>query len=98
MWKHYKEGQTLNISTFGMTAEAAKKANLRFTDFGSKIKDTIQDSKDMAAANKLVYESMKDGGTPFQMTIAEYKKLKVEVKETFGVTLEAEVNLVGIEI
>jgi TP901 family phage tail tape measure protein len=89
MWKHYKEGQTLNISTFGMTAEAAKKANLRFTDFGSKIKDTIQDSKDMAAANKLVYESMKDGGTPFQMTIAEYKKLKVEVKETFGEQIKA---------
>jgi TP901 family phage tail tape measure protein len=88
-WKHYKEGQTLNISTFGMTAEAAKKANLRFTDFGSKIKDTIQDSKDMADANKLVYESMKDGGTPFQMTIAEYKKLKVEVKETFGEQIKA---------
>jgi TP901 family phage tail tape measure protein len=88
-WKHYKEGQTLNISTFGMTAEAAKKANLRFTDFGSKIKDTIQDSKDMAAANKLVYESMKDGGTPFQLTIAEYKKLKVEVKETFAEQIKA---------
>jgi hypothetical protein len=89
MWKHYKEGQTLNISTFGLTAEAAKKANLRFTDFGAKIKDTIQDSKDMAAANKLVYESMKDGGTPFQMTIAEYKKLKVEVKETFAEQIKA---------
>jgi TP901 family phage tail tape measure protein len=88
-WKHYKEGQTLNISTFGLTAEAAKKANLRFTDFGSKIKDTIQDSKDLAAANKLVYESMKDGGTPFQMTIAEYKKLKVEVKETFAEQIKA---------
>ena len=89
MWGHYKRGQELNISTFGMTAEAAKKANLRFTDFGSKIKDTIQDSKDMAAANKLVYESMKDGGTPFQMTIAEYKKLKVEVKETFAEQIKA---------
>ena len=89
MWQHYKRGQELNISTFGMTAEAAKKANLRFTDFGSKIKDTIQDSKDMAAANKLVYESMKDGGTPFQMTIAEYRKLKVEVKETFSEQIAA---------
>jgi hypothetical protein len=53
-WKHYKEGQTLNISTFGLTAEAAKKANLRFTDFGSKIKDTIQDSKDMVQSCKVV--------------------------------------------
>ena len=84
MWKNYKEGQDLNISTFGLTAEAAKKANLRFTDFGAKIKETIQDSKDLVNANKLVYESMKDGGTPFQMSIEEYKKLKVEVKKTFG--------------
>ena len=89
MWQNYKKGQELNISTFGMTAEAAKKANLRFTDFGAKIKDTIQDAKDMADANKLIYESMKDGGTPFQMTIAEYKKLKVEVKETFAEQIKA---------
>ena len=88
-FKHYKEGQTLNISTFGMTAEAAKKAGLRFTDFGQKMKDVIQDSRDLEAANKLVYESMKDGGTPFQMTIAEYKKLKVEVKETFAEQIKA---------
>jgi TP901 family phage tail tape measure protein len=88
-WKHYKEGQTLNISTFGMTAEAAKKASLRFTDFGLKIKEAIQDSQDMASANKLVYESMKDGGTPFKLTIAEYKKLKKEVKETFGDQIKA---------
>jgi TP901 family phage tail tape measure protein len=88
-WKHYKEGQTLNISTFGMTAEAAKKAGVRFTDFGAKVKDTIQDAKDLADANKLIYESMKDGGTPFQMTISEYKKLKVEVKETFGEQIKA---------
>jgi TP901 family phage tail tape measure protein len=89
MWKHYKEGQTLNISTFGMTAEAAKKAGVRFTDFGSKMKDAIQDARDLQAANKLTYESMKDGGTPFKMTIAEYKKLKVEVKETFGEQIKA---------
>ena len=88
-WKHYKEGQTLNISTFGLTAEAAKKAGVRFTDFGAKVKDTIQDAKDLADANKLIYESMKDGGTPFQMTISEYKKLKVEVKETFAEQIKA---------
>jgi TP901 family phage tail tape measure protein len=89
MWKHYKEGQELNIATFGLNAEAAKKANLRFTDFGAKIKDTIQDARDLDSANRLVYESMKDGGTPFKMTIAEYKKLKVEVKETFGEQIKA---------
>ncbi len=89
MWQHYKKGQELNISTFGMTAEAAKKAGLRYTDFGSKIKDVIQDARDMDAANKLVYESMKDGGTPFKLTIAEYKKLKVEVKETFAEQIKA---------
>jgi TP901 family phage tail tape measure protein len=89
MWKHYKEGQELNISTFGMTAEAAQKAGLRFTDFGTKMKDAIQDARDLQAANKLTYESMKDGGTPFKMTIAEYKKLKTEVKETFAEQIKA---------
>lgn len=88
-WKYYKEGQDLNISTFGMTAEAAKKAGLKYTDFGARIKETIQDARDLADANKLVYQSMKDGGTPFQMTIAEYKKLKVEVKETFSEQIKA---------
>lgn len=89
MWQHYKRGQELNISTFGLTAEAAKKAGLRFTDFNQKIKDVIQDSKDLASANQLVYESMKDGGTPFQMSISEYRKLKKEVKETFSEQIEA---------
>jgi TP901 family phage tail tape measure protein len=88
-FKHYKKGQELNISTFGLTAESAKKAGLRYTDFGARIKDAIQDSKDLTSANKLVYASMKDGGTPFQMTIAEYKKLKVEVKETFSDQIKA---------
>lgn len=83
-WKHYKEGQRLNQVTFGLTAEAAKKAGLRYTDFGLKIKETLAASKQMASANKMLYESMKDGGTPFKLTVAEYKKLKVEVKETFS--------------
>jgi len=88
-WKNYKRGQELNQATFGLTAEAAKKAGLRFTDFGAKIKETIQDAKDMAAANRMVYQSMKDGGTPFEMTIQEYKKLKIEVKKTFSEQIEA---------
>ena len=88
-WKHYKEGQDLNVSTFGMTAEAAKKSGLRFTDFSLKIKETIQDAQALRKANDLVYQSMKDGGTPFQMTISEYKKLKKEVKDTFGEQIKA---------
>ena len=88
-WKHYKEGQDLNVSTFGMTAEAAKKSGLRFTDFSLKIKETIHDAQALRKANEMVYQSMKDGGTPFQMTISEYKKLKVEVKETFAEQIKA---------
>ena len=88
-WDEYYNRQRLNQVTFGLTEEAAKKAGLRFTDFGQRMKEAIQTSKDMAAANKLVYESMKDGGTPFKMTIAEYQKLKVEVKETFADQIEA---------
>jgi TP901 family phage tail tape measure protein len=88
-WKHYKEGQRLNQVTFGLTAEAAKKAGLRYTDFGEKIRQTISDAKAMANANKMVYESMKDGGTPFKLTIKEYNALKKEIKATFSDQIDA---------
>ena len=88
-WDEYYKRQKLNQATFGLTAESAKKAGLRFTDFGLKMKEAIQTSKDMVAANKFLYESMKDGGTPFQMSIIEVQKLREEVKETFAEQVEA---------
>jgi TP901 family phage tail tape measure protein len=88
-WDEYYKRQKLNQATFGLTAESAKKAGLRFTDFGLKMKEAVQTSKDMVAANKFLYESMKDGGTPFQMSIAEVQKLRKEVKETFAEQVEA---------
>ena len=81
-WNNYKEGQRLNQVSFGLTEEAAKKAGLQFRDFGKKVKETVQAAKDTAEANKLIYDSMLSAGTPFSLTVAEYKKLKEEVKTT----------------
>jgi hypothetical protein len=37
----------------------------------------------------MIYESMKDGGTPFRISIQEYRSLKKEVKETFAEQIAA---------
>jgi len=88
-WKDYKKGQELNQATFGLTAEAAKKAGLRFTDFGKRVADVASDQRHLANTNKMIYESMKDGGTPFRISIEEYRALKKEVKETFAEQIAA---------
>ena len=40
----YKESMRLNALGFGMTAEGAEKAGLKFTDYNKKIKDAISDA------------------------------------------------------
>ena len=81
-WTNYKEGQRLNQVSFGLTEEAAKKAGLQFRDFGKVVKQTVQTAKDASEANKLIYDSMLSAGTPFSLTVAEYTKLKEEIKTT----------------
>lgn len=83
-WKKHQENLKLNALGFGLTAEAAQKAGLKYTDYNQKIKDSIQRSKDLMEANKLAYESMTQAGIPIKMTITEYRKLKDEVKGTFS--------------
>jgi|Laugresu1bdmlbdd_1035124.scaffolds.fasta_scaffold00004_43 TP901 family phage tail tape measure protein len=83
-WKKHQENLKLNALGFGLTAEAAQKAGLKYTDYNQKIKDSIQRSKDLMEANKLAYESMTQAGIPIKMTITEYKKLKDEVKSAFS--------------
>jgi hypothetical protein len=83
-WKKHQENLKLNALGFGLTAEAAQKAGLKYTDYNQKIKDSIQRSKDLMEANKLAYESMTQAGIPIKMTITEYKKLKDEVKGAFS--------------
>jgi len=83
VFKKYQEQQKLNALGYGLTAEAAQKAGIKFVDYNQKIKDSIQRSKDLMEANKLSYESMTQAGIPIKMTITEYRKLKEEVKGAF---------------
>jgi hypothetical protein len=83
VWKKNQEQLKLNALGYGLTAEAAQKAGLKYTDYNQKIKDSIQKSKDLMEANKLAYESMTSAGIPIKMTITEYQKLKGEVKSAY---------------
>jgi hypothetical protein len=83
-WQNHKESLRLNALSYGLTAEAAQKAGLKFVDYNAKIKDSINNVKMVTERNKLMYESMKSAGLPIQMTIEEYKKLRKEVKSTMS--------------
>jgi hypothetical protein len=79
----YRESMRLNALGYGMTAEAAQKAGLKFTDFNGKLKSVVTDAKSVIEHNKMLYESMTTSGTPLKLTIEQYKKLKTEVKSTY---------------
>jgi hypothetical protein len=79
----YRESMRLNALGYGMTAEAAQKAGLKFTDFNGKLKAVVADAKSVIEHNKMLYESMTTSGTPLKLTIEQYKKLKTEVKSTY---------------
>jgi len=83
-WQNYNETQRLSAAAFGMTADSAQKAGLKFTDYGKKIKDAIAAQKLLIDQNMMTYESLQSAGTPFKMTIEEYKKLRKELKETMA--------------
>jgi TP901 family phage tail tape measure protein len=83
-WQQHNEALRLNALGYGMTAEAASKAGLKFTNFNDKIKEAINNAKALREKNTLLYESMKGSGTPLKITIEEYKKLKKEVKENYS--------------
>lgn len=81
-WKNHQEQVRLTALGYGQTAESAKKAGLKYTDFNTKMKDAVANMKALAEKNKLIYESMTNAHTPLKITIEEYKKLKTEVKST----------------
>jgi TP901 family phage tail tape measure protein len=83
-YREHQESMRLNALGYGMTAEAAEKAGLKFTNFNDKIKEAITNAKNLRERNTLLYESMKGSGTPIDVTIAEYKKLKKEVKDNYS--------------
>ena len=88
IFENYKKTQELSAAEFGMTSEAAEKAGLEFTNYGKKIKDAVEAQKLLIAQNKINYQSMASAGTPFKMTIAEYNKLRKEIKETMSAQVE----------
>ena len=83
-FKAYQESMRLNALGYGMTAEAASKAGLKFTSFSSKIKEAVDNVTALKERNAMLYDSMKSSGTPLDITIEQYKKLKKEVKENFS--------------
>jgi TP901 family phage tail tape measure protein len=89
IWKQHQEFVRVNAVGYGLTATAAQKAGLKYKDYNSVIKDAMQNAKDLAERNKLVYESLQDSGTPLSITIEQYKKLKTEVKSVYSDQIKA---------
>ena len=83
-WKDHNEHLRIGALQYGLTEEAAKKAGLKFTNYSSKLADTAASIQALREKNQLLYESMQNAGTPIKMTIEEYKKLRKEVKTTYG--------------
>ena len=82
-FKAHNEALRIGVTQYGFTEEAAKKAGLKFTDYNSKLADTVKNIEAINERNQMLYESMQDAGLPISMTIEEYKKLKKEVKEVY---------------
>ena len=81
--KDHNEHLRVGVTQYGLTEEAAKKAGLKFTDYNSKLADTVKNIEAIRERNQLLFESLQDAGLPISMTIEEYKKLKKEVKEVY---------------
>jgi hypothetical protein len=79
----HNEHLRVGVTQYGLTEEAAKKAGLKFTDYNSKLADTVKNIEAIRERNQFLYESMEDAGLPIAMTIEEYKKLKKEAKEVY---------------
>ena len=82
--KDHNEHLRIGALQYGLTEEAAKKAGLKFTDYNSKLGDTVKNIEALRERNQLLYESMQGANTPIKLTVEEYKKLRKEVKETYG--------------
>ena len=81
--KDHNEHLRVGVTQYGLTEEAAKKAGLKFTDYNSKLADTVKNIEAIRERNQLLYESLQDAGLPISVTVEEYKKLKKEVKEVY---------------
>jgi TP901 family phage tail tape measure protein len=80
-YKAYQETLRINRLEYGLSSEAIKNAGYKLTDYNANIKKAIEDAKALQERNKMLYESMFQANIPIKMTIAEYKKLREEVKK-----------------
>ena len=80
-YKNHQETLRINRLEFGMSSDALKKAGYSMTNYNEQIKKGIESAKALQERNRMLYESMFQAGIPIKMTIAEYKKLRAEVKE-----------------
>ena len=83
-WKDHNEHLRIGMLQYSLTAEAAKKAGVKFTDYNTKLADTVANIKAIRERNQLLYESMESAGMPIEMTIEQYKKLRKEVKDSYA--------------
>ena len=97
-YKDAKRSAELFSNSFGLTEAAAKKAGLQYTDYKKTLKDAIDAQQLFINQNKLTYESMTSANTPFRMTIAEYKKLRKEVKGTMSDQIETLTNAANTDV
>jgi hypothetical protein len=80
---HKEQQETLRINRleYGLSSEAIKSAGYKLTDYNGNVKKAIEDARALQERNKMLYESMYQAKIPISMTIAEYKKLREEVKK-----------------
>jgi len=81
-YKKHQDALKLQALGYGMTADAAKKAGLTYTNLNQEVKDAIKNSQLLAEKNKLIYATTTLSNTPLKITIAEYGKLKDSIKAT----------------
>ena len=81
-WRSYQDGLERTRLASGLTAESAGKLGLKYKSLTSELRASVETLKIWMATNKAIYEGMMSSNAPFKMTIAEYKKLRKEVKET----------------
>jgi len=79
--KNAEETANANRQAFGMSADVIKRAGYNVADYSANVKKAVEETKALQERNRMLYESMFQAGIPIKMTIAEYKKLRAEVKE-----------------
>lgn len=79
--KEQQETQRINRLEYGLSADAIKNAGYKVADYNANIKKAIEDAKALQERNRMLYETMYQAKIPITMTIAEYKKLRQEVKQ-----------------